>query len=79
MGVIAKETAFFFETFSVVEPLHDKKGIALLNLLVLGHLKLSSAINNWKVDPKLLLRLLNLANFHNTKTGTLSILRIEIK
>jgi hypothetical protein len=37
MGVITKETAFFFGTFSVVELLHDKKGIALLNLLVLGH------------------------------------------
>jgi hypothetical protein len=27
-------------------------------------------MNNEKVDPKLLLLLLNLANFHNTKTGT---------
>ena len=78
MGVIAKETAFSFGTFSVVELLHDKKGIALLNLLVLGHLSLGSVINNGIKDPKLLLRLLNLANFHNTKTGT-CLINLEIK
>lgn len=70
MVVIAKETAFSFGTFFIVELLHDKKGIALLNLLVLGHLPLGSAINNAIVDPKLLNLSLNLANFHNTKTGT---------